>query len=187
MPTIERARAKHNEIVALLGKVSTRRDKAIDALVRIERKRLRLIRSVARSQKRLDKLAAIAQVSAPLPDPKDTVSLADLGKTEQGKANAESWNAIPAVKRAKPPISDVTDIPVTEFPIADRLDDDMPEFLRRDASQDKAAAEKLKAEIAEQKALKARGRAAARNARARGDTKRMPLQGKAALDYINRV
>jgi hypothetical protein len=73
----------------------------------------------------------------------------------------------------KPPVSDVTNIPVTELPI--------PDFLQRD----RKVAEELKAEIDEQKKLKARGRIAKMKAKQAGDTRKMPLQGKAALAFIN--
>lgn len=51
---------------------------------------------------------------------------------------------------------------------------------------DEAAKAKLIADRAERKKQKAAGQAAARKAKAKGDTRRMPLSGKAALDYINK-
>lgn len=118
MPTLERMKDKHNEQVKQLAKVSAKRDKLIASLVRIEAQRVTLIRAVARSSKRLDKARSMAALNAPLPStesldlgsltPKQadkviaSVPLADLPATDFGKANAESWNAIPAVKKAKP-------------------------------------------------------------------------------------
>jgi hypothetical protein len=76
------------------------------------------------------------------------------------------------------PVADVTDIPISEFPIADDLD--IPGFLRRDA---KVAAE-IKQEIADQKRTKAQVRIEKLKAKQSGATKRMPLQGKEALAAI---
>jgi hypothetical protein len=144
MPTLERARAKHNEIVAQLAKAVAAKDKALNVLIRREAKRVECERAVIRSAKRLDKIRAAAVhttgptgsvadnlladvVSKPTPaaklnDPLPTfarrgmaaqkavdaevakatsVSIEDLHKTPQGKANAKSWDAIPAIKRAR--------------------------------------------------------------------------------------
>jgi hypothetical protein len=60
MPTLERARAKHNELVTQLAKANDAKDKALDVLIRREAKRASLIRAVARSSKRLDKLKVAA-------------------------------------------------------------------------------------------------------------------------------
>jgi hypothetical protein len=61
---------------------------------------------------------------------------------------------------------------------------DIPEFLRRQSAADVAVAEQIKAEQAETKRLKAQGRIAKMKAKKSGDTKRMPLTGKAALAHI---
>jgi hypothetical protein len=64
----------------------------------------------------------------------------------------------------------------------------IPEFLRRGLAAQNAAdaviADKIKSEQAEAKKAKARGRAEKHKAKMRGDLKRMPRSGKAALDYI---
>jgi len=94
MPTLERARAKHDAIVAELNKMNARREKTLDDLTRINAKRAKLIRSEARSKKRLNKLRTQSKPKA--------VTLAELPATEVGKANAKSWDAIPAVRKRKP-------------------------------------------------------------------------------------
>jgi hypothetical protein len=112
MPTLERMKDKHNDYVKQLGKVSAKRDKLITSLVRVEFQRVALIRAVSRSSKRIDKARSVASLNAPLPStesldlgsltPKqESVSLAELPATDAGKANAKSWDAIPAVRKAK--------------------------------------------------------------------------------------
>ena len=78
-----------------------------------------------------------------------------------------------------PAVSDVTDIPVTELAIPDFLD-------RKKASEqrDRIAREAIEREIAERKKTKARARIETMKAKQRGDTKKMPLTGKAALEAI---
>lgn len=66
MPTLERARAKHNDIVDQLNKVTMRRDKYLDLLLRWETRRIKMVRAVSRSTKRVDKIKALAKVNAPL-------------------------------------------------------------------------------------------------------------------------
>jgi hypothetical protein len=100
---------KHNDQVKQLAKVSAKRDKLIASLVRVEAQRVTLIRSVARSSKRLDKARSMAALNAPLPSTESldlgsltpTVTLAELPATDAGKANVKSWDAIPAVRKAK--------------------------------------------------------------------------------------
>lgn len=63
----------------------------------------------------------------------------------------------------------------------------IPDFLRRTAeakAKDAGAAEAIRRELAERKTAKARGRIAKMKAVQAGDTKRMPLTGKAALAAI---
>jgi hypothetical protein len=128
MPTLERMKDKHNDQVKQLAKVSAKRDKLITSLVRVEFQRVALIRAVARSSKRLDKARSVASLNAPLPSTESldlgsltpqqadkviasaplptydfdkAVTLAELSATDAGKANAKSWDAIPAVRKAK--------------------------------------------------------------------------------------
>jgi ribosomal protein L31E len=58
----------------------------------------------------------------------------------------------------------------------------IPSFLRRNPDP---VADQIKAEQAETKKLKAKGRIEKMKAKKRGDLKKMPLSGKAALDLIN--
>ena len=63
----------------------------------------------------------------------------------------------------------------------------IPDFLRRTVvakAKDAEAAEAIRRELAERKTAKARGRIAKMKAVQAGDTKRMPLTGKAALAAI---
>lgn len=90
--------------------------------------------------------------------------------------------AKPVEAKAKP--SDVTDIPFSEFPIADL---DIPPFLKREPKPKKADAE-VAAEIAAankaRKTAKSRGRIAKMKAKQAGELRRMPLTGNAALAFI---
>jgi hypothetical protein len=65
---------------------------------------------------------------------------------------------------------------------------DIPEFLRRGQAAQKAVdaviAEEIKAKQAETKTKKARGRIASMKAKKSGDTRKMPVSGRAALDLI---
>ena len=82
---------------------------AIDMLV----KAMEHLKSLDRSHRRLQKAALhpkprvettpATQVESPAPAPVEAVTLETLGATDVGKANAESWNAIPAVKKARKP------------------------------------------------------------------------------------
>lgn len=88
------------------------------------------------------------------------------------------------VATVRPKVEDITDIPVSKFPIADQLADEIPGFLKRSPVDEKAAAE-IKAETEATKKAKAKGRAAREKARLSGSTRKMPLTGKAALDFIH--
>jgi type IV secretory pathway VirB10-like protein len=85
--------------------------------------------------------------------------------------------------KPKPKLPDVKPLPLpqaTEEPT-------IPDFLRRTAeakAKDAEAAEAIRQEQAERKTAKARGRIAKLKAAQAGDTKRMPLTGKAALAAI---
>jgi hypothetical protein len=70
-----------------------------------------------------------------------------------------------------------------EWSAANPIEDDIPAFLRRQTSASPVA-EQIKAEIEEKKKLKARGRIATMKAKQSGETRKMPLTGKAALQAI---
>ena len=62
---------------------------------------------------------------------------------------------------------------------------DMPDFLKRGMAADKAAADQIRAEQEALKKAKGKGRIEKMKAKARGDLKKMPLTGKAALAAIH--
>jgi hypothetical protein len=144
MPTLDRMKDKHNDQVKQLARVSAKRDKLITSLVRIEAQRISLIRAVARSSKRLDKARSLAALNAPLPDAKPGYIAGDLGALTPEQADKviaseplpvfDLDNEVAAAndriaRKAKPPVSDVTNIPVSDFlghgdALADRLPSD---------------------------------------------------------------
>lgn len=89
----------------------------------------------------------------------------------------------PAPKAApKPPA-----MPVVETVKASPPDEGIPDFLKRKKdgeARDAAAKAEILAEQAERKKTKAHNRIGDMKAKQRGDTKRMPLTGKAALEAI---
>src|SRR5206468_8175987 len=82
-----------------------RRHKAVvDKIARLTRKRNEGIKAIVAAETQLPKLERQARrLERPVVPrkSKSTVPLAELGKTEIGKANRESWNEIPAVAKAK--------------------------------------------------------------------------------------
>jgi hypothetical protein len=108
-----------------------------------------------------------------------------LEKLEKQRRRLEKPRLIPVGVHAK--IVDETVMatlqaaPVVTTPTpADDLG--IPSFLRRNPDP---VVEAIKAEQAETKKLKAKGRIEKMKAKKRGDLKKMPLSGKAALDLIN--
>ena len=90
---------------------------------------------------------------------------------------------------ADPPHGPVTVVPPVKAhaaitPPPRDVDLDIPTFLRRSA-KDAAVADQIKAEQASVKKAKAAGRIAKMKAKKSGETRKMPLTGKAALDLIN--
>ena len=53
---LDRARTKHNKVADDVSKLATKRDKALEALIRAEARYRKSIKTVTRSQRRLDKL-----------------------------------------------------------------------------------------------------------------------------------
>lgn len=91
-------------------------------------------------------------------------------------------------RSAKTVSAEITNVPVAELPIADDLA--IPDFLQRKRDgerKDKETADKIRAEQAERKTLKARGRIATMKAKQSGETRRMPLTGRAALEAIRQT
>jgi hypothetical protein len=73
---------------------------------------------------------------------------------------------------------------VTPDPVKAVPDLAIPAFLKRDTAADDAAAAAIKEEQADTKRRKARGRIDKMKAKQRGDLKKMPLSGRAALEAI---
>lgn len=91
-------------------------------------------------------------------------------------------DATVSVMGVKVPIADEGK-PLTELPPEPADDLAIPTFLKRSPA-DVAAAAEIKAGIENRKAAKARANAAKRKAQAKGELRKMPLQGAAALAYI---
>jgi len=159
----------------------TRMKRAFTALDRIDQQRRRLA----------------AKTGAPMPTTKPVIA-----KTVTPQRHVTMIGiAGPAMDRPAPdPVPEPVIAPAAPAVAADGLD--IPGFLRREgflrrargtpaeqaeAAQRKAereTADAIRAEQAERKTAKARGRIATMKAKKAGDTKRMPLTGKAALDMI---
>jgi len=163
---LERALAKHADLVKLIERQRRDYDKHGAAMARALGRLTKTQRALARSQKRVD----------------------------QERLLAVSYNAGPTASPVPALVEQVVAKPVEPV-----LDDDMPKFLKRDqvdetdqqreiaakaALADKAERDKFNAEQAEAKKQRAQSRQAKRNAIARGDTKKMPLSGRAAMEYI---
>jgi len=73
--------------------------------------------------------------------------------------------------------------PAPRAPVPPKIDDDIPAFLRRQDNTSPVADE-IRAQRAEIKKAKARGRIATMKAKQSGETRKMPLTGKAALAAI---
>lgn len=157
MPTIQERR--HRDTLAQLDRTLEQRDAAIAKLVKFEAK----VKALRRQAARYEKIVAQPK-SEPTPKPQP---------------------------KPEPPKADVTNITFAELPIADKLD--MPDFLKRGGKADNKTPAELRAIAAteaaqrEHKTAKARGRIAKMKAKQTGELKRMPLEGRAALAFINQV
>lgn len=168
--TVDAAQARRVKKYELLDASIARWQRKMEKADRVMARSIKMLAKLERQRRRMQK----AMAAAPTDRPRGHVRL-------DPKHMVEDFPA--AVKEAredkKTPVADVvTDIPVSEFPIADSLD--IPTYLKRDA---KAAAE-IKQEIADKKRTKALVRVEKLKAKKSGETKRMPLQGKAALAAI---
>jgi DNA gyrase/topoisomerase IV subunit B len=85
---------------------------------------------------------------------------------------------------AEPVLRKIAGQPAPSDPPAVLIDTSIPEFLKRPTDKDKAAADQIRQEQADAKARKAAGRKARKEAERKGETRRMPLTGKAALAAI---
>ena len=143
------------QIDASLSRWKTRLRRAMTAIDKLEKQRKRLVRATA---------VRVSVPAHPTVDSETTLGTVPP-KPEPVKVTAPS-------------------------PVADEI----PAFLRRQSdggleatrqrSLDADAAERIKSEIAATKQAKARGRIAKMKAKQSGETRRMPLTGKAALAAI---
>jgi hypothetical protein len=152
----------------------TRMKRAFTALDRIDQQRRRLA----------------AKTGAPMPTTKPVIA-----KVAPQRHVTMIGIAGPAMLPAPAPEPEVADAVEIVKAVADD-GFDIPGFLRRargtpaeqaEAAQrktDRETADAIRAADAERKTAKARGRIATMKAKKAGDTKRMPLTGKAALDMI---
>jgi hypothetical protein len=148
---------RRQELRATLDRAVTRRDQAIETLVR----NAALIKKLKLSLGRLERAA---QAFVPV-----SISQGELLPPVEPVAVTVEMN------------DDVTDIPFSELPIADKLD--IPAFLRRD-QKDAAARAEIEATNAERKKRKTIARIAKMKAKDAGELRKMPLTGKAALAAI---
>lgn len=141
----------------------TRLKRAVGAIAKIDAQRKRAAKA-ANTPQRAVTMIAVAAPDRPAPDPVPEPVIAP---------------AAPAAVAA--PASDGFDIPGF-LRRARGTPEQQAEAQVRKA--DREAAEAIRAEQAEKAKAKARGRIATMKAKKAGDTKRMPLTGKAALDMI---
>lgn len=150
---------RRREAENTLNRLTAQREGCIASLVRYEG-RLKI------AQRKLERLKracrkALEQVTAAAQMPKPTV--AEAPKPEAAKVETP------------PPVEANTD------------ELDIPGFLRRSKEADKKDAEAaaaIRQEQADLKKAKARGRVETMKAKQRGDTRKMPLTGRAALEAI---
>lgn len=160
---------KLQRVEASLVRWHRRLSRAANAIRKLDAQRRRLL---------VKKAEPVKALSAPKPlaieRPRGHALLSDP-KT-LGPAIQES------IQDQKPKVSDVTDISWSEMTGADLRDGDIPGFLRRKPLD--AVAQALVDEQVDLKKRKARGRIAKLKATQAGETRKMPLTGKAALAHI---
>ena len=105
-----------------------------------------------------------------------------IDKLEKQKKRLIKATAVRVSVPAHPTVDSETTLGAVPPPSqAKEVDTSIPSFLRRSPDP---VAEAIKVEQAETKRLKAQGRIAKMKAKQSGETKRMPLTGKAALAAI---
>lgn len=108
------------------------------------------------------------------------IARAKKAATKRLEAETTAWHAANPPAQYVPPPAEIT-------AIEDQLE--VPEFLRRSIARgapDIEAAAQIKAEQEEKRLTKSRNRIATMKAKKAGDTKKMPLSGRAALAFIDR-
>jgi hypothetical protein len=128
-----------------------------------------MLKQLDRTQRRLRKAnqAELARVTEEHHAKTMTIPLSELHETDIGKANAESWNEIPAVRKAAPK------------PEA-KADDGIPAFLRRTQELQAMANPRTKEKKAERRAVEREKR----EAELTGKRRKLPPTGKAAFEAI---
>jgi hypothetical protein len=142
------------QIDASLARWQTRLKRAVNAIEKLGKQRKRLL-----MKPHLDRVkarATAANAPAPTPAPPDLAVAPPLAKAARG------WSP--------------------ERQTFVKEDTGIPAFLQR--SKPDAVGEQIAKEIAERSKAKARGRIAKMKAKKSGETRKMPLTGRAALDAI---
>lgn len=145
---------RHREVTNTLSRTIAQRDGCISNLVRYEAR----IKALRKQCLRLERAMARPDTAKPEPAPQPAAP-------------------VPA---PAPVVSDVTDILVSELPIPDFLD----RTTKSAKERDRVAREAILAEQADRKKAKTRNRIEEMKAKQSGVTKRMPLTGKAAAEFL---
>lgn len=177
-------------IEKLIARNKTRVKAAMTRLEKLERQRRRLLAKTLVGET-IDK---IAKAFPPAPvvthvtvHPANIESAMLYGKT-QTMGVVHAAEPVQSLQLPSPTVGDGLGIPdflkrqdaaAADAVKAEQADIDIPVTMKPDA------VEELRAELAERKKAKARGRIAKLKAKKSGDTKKMPLTGKAALALIN--
>jgi ribosomal 50S subunit-associated protein YjgA (DUF615 family) len=145
-----------------LARWKTRLKRAMTAIDKLEKQRKRLVKAQTD--------LAVAPPTATRPVRRDI-----LQQTGEGDM---------VIKKVEPPkpYGEVLDEMDHQAKYQPAVEDEIPSFLRRQSPD--PIAEQIRKEQAETKKKKAQGRIAKMKAKQSGETKRMPLTGKAALQAI---
>ena len=170
------------EIDASIKRWNTRLARAMTALAKLTAQRKRAVKAAQRPPVTMIAIATPLGDAEIVPGERVTFPVAAVEVFEAdnvagyhpGQGNAER-----IARGALPKTAD-------EKAAAVLGDLDIPDFLRRETARklDKVEAELIKAETETKRLAKSRGRIAKMKAKKAGDTKKMPLSGKAALDHI---
>lgn len=134
--------------------------RAVNTIERLQRMRKRALKKAAAVD--LAIAPPLAKAVKPKPEPLAVTLFKEMAA--EGAAESAERPAAPGV----------------QAPAA--IDTTLPDFLRRDRDTPEAA--QIRAEQAERKSRKNAGRIATMKAKARGDLKKMPLTGRAAMAAI---
>jgi hypothetical protein len=165
MTKLDTARAEQVHVHNLIERTKAQREAGYKLIVRSDGKLKDLERELARLQRRVTKLTQ--EGLAAIPNKGVAIIEQELGHVHQPK-------------------SEVSDISWSELTGADLREEPIPAFLQRTKKtpDDIAAMAAIEVEQANRRLAKSRGRIEKMKAKQRGDLKRMPLSGKAALAAI---